>query len=403
MTHPVNYAKTQLARPKVAQPTTQSSNRPIGYFVHHQGRGHAERCAAVLRSLPPERSARVFCARPEILPELSANVTVQTIPSLFERQEPTAPALDAAETPATMHCVPLGWASVREAVATITAWVAEADPALFVVDVSAELCQLLRIASVPVVSVLQHGDRSDPGHCAAYESSVGILAPFAESLEQEDRPEKFRRKTRYFAGIGTPAPVDAAACDQKIARRRLGLSSNKRIALVIAGAGGVGTPTTPLTMAARAMPDTLFLMVGTTASEWHETDVPNLRALGWVDNIDTYLAAADVIIGSTGNTTVHQIAAVGRPWLAIPEWRYFDEQRCKALALARINGAAMRETWPASPGAWRQALSDAYACDLEVQKALVSPNAAADAAHWLDDMASALWSEADNVVRMAAI
>ena len=178
--------------------------QPIGYFVHHQGRGHAERCAAIVRALPPQRPATIFCARPEILPKLPSNITVQAIPSLFERQQSTTPALDAATTPATMHCVPLGWSSVRSAVAIITAWVAEANPALFVVDVSAELCQLLRIASVPVVSVLQHGERYDPGHHAAYESSVGILAPFAEVLERADRPQVFRRKSAYFGGVGTP-------------------------------------------------------------------------------------------------------------------------------------------------------------------------------------------------------
>lgn len=374
--------------------------RPVGYFVHHQGRGHAERCAAILRALPPARPATVFCARPEILPDLPANVTVQAIPSLFERQGPTPPALDAAETPATMHCVPLGWASVRAAVATITEWAARNDPALFVVDVSAELCQLLRIASVPVVAVVQHGDRSDPGHRAAYESSTAILAPFAEALERPDRPAMFRRKTGYFAGIGTPPP--AAMPDREAARHRLGLPQSGRIALVVAGGGGIGTPTAPLTMAARAMPDTLFLMVGKTASEWHETDVPNLRAMGWVEDIDTWLAAADIVIGSAGNTTVHQIAALGRPWLVIPEWRYFDEQRCKALALARAGAAAMRETWPASPGAWRRALADAEACDPQAQRALVAPDAAADAARWLDDLARNLWSGADDAARMAA-
>jgi len=375
--------------------------RPIGYFVHHQGRGHAERCAAILRALSPDRPATVFCARPEILPDLPANVTVQAIPSLFERQGPTPPALDAAETPATMHCVPLGWASIRAAVATITGWAAEADPALFVVDVSAELCQMLRIASVPVVAVVQHGDRTDPGHRAAYESGSALLAPYAEALEREDRAPVFRRKTGYFAGIGTPPPGDAAP-DREGARRRLGLPQAGRIALVIAGGGGLGTPTAPLTMAARAMPDTLFLTVGRTASEWHETEVPNLRPLGWVEEIETYLAAADVVIGSAGNTTVHQIAARGRPWLVIPEWRYFDEQRCKALALARIDAAAMRETWPASPGAWRQAMADAEACDLEAQRALVAPDAAADAARWLEDLSRTLWSGADDVARMAA-
>ena len=168
-------------------------------------------------------------------------------------------------------------------------------------------------------------------------------------------------------------------------------------------------------MAARAMPDTLFLIAGKTASEWHETDVPNLRALDWVEDIDTYIAASDVVIGSAGNTTVHQIAALGRPWLVIPEWRYFDEQRCKALALARVGAAAMRETWPASPDGWRQALADAEACDLQAQRALVVSNAAAHAAQWLEDLAVKLWHDSnskndtditntnDNLIRMAVV
>ena len=44
------------------------SRRAIGYFVHHQGRGHAERCAALVDALPADRPVSVFCAKPEMLP-----------------------------------------------------------------------------------------------------------------------------------------------------------------------------------------------------------------------------------------------------------------------------------------------------------------------------------------------
>lgn len=61
-----------------------SENHPIGYFVHHQGRGHAERCAAIVNALPQRRPVRIFCARGDIFPPLGDNATITVIPSLFE-------------------------------------------------------------------------------------------------------------------------------------------------------------------------------------------------------------------------------------------------------------------------------------------------------------------------------
>ncbi len=369
---------------------TGTGDRPFGYFVHHQGRGHAERCAAIAHALPPGRRMTVFCARADIFPPLPPNVEVVEIPSLFERTHPTPSALDAAETPETMHCVPLGWNGVREAVARITGWAADADPALFVVDVSAELCQLLRIASVPVVAVLQHGRRDDPGHAMAYRSSVGLLAPYAQGLEPPERPDWMRARTAWFGGLGVETGGEGRG-DRAALRARLGLDPSRPLHLVIAGGGGTGTPSAPLTMAARANPEADWLTIGTVQSEWHETAVGNLAHRGWVENPADYIAAADLVVSSTGNTTVHMVAAAARPWLVIPEWRYFDEQRCKARALARHGAAAMRETWPACPADWQAALDEARAVDPARQRALVGASAARDAAGWLEDRAAALW------------
>ncbi len=215
-----------------------SKDGPIGYFVHHQGRGHAERAASIANELAGRRDVTLFCARSDIFPELDERIEVLTIPSLFEPGGDEAPAMASLPMPETVHCAPLGWPSITTAFATVAQWFAEAKPALFVTDVSAELGQLARLCSVPHVAVLQHGERSDAGHIAAYESAVGLLAPFAECLEQSDRPAKLRQKTHYASGVG----IDCSqSLDRNVARERLGLDPEQEIVLVIAGGGGEGS------------------------------------------------------------------------------------------------------------------------------------------------------------------
>lgn len=360
---------------------------PIGYFVHHQGRGHAERAAAVVNALPAETPVTLFSARDDIFPDLSENVSIRVIPSLFEAPADLAdrPMLDAARTPATLHCAPLGWQTITRAVASITSWFAEAKPSLFITDVSAELAQLARIASIPCVPVLQHGDRTDQGHVAAYESAIGILAPYAPAIEQPDRPEWMIRKTHYAPGLGIPAAAGLRA----EARKELGLPQDAEIVLVVSGGGGNGTPATPLTIGARAEPDVLWLTIGVVEHQWHETAPGNLRHLGWIDRPALYMAAADRIVSSAGDTTVHMIASAGRPWVVVPEWRYFDEQLWKARMLARAGAAAVREHWPAHAGGWSAAWAEAASLDPTAQQALVDRSAPQGCADWLMSLATA--------------
>ena len=55
--------------------------QPIGYFVHHQGRGHAERAASIANVLAAKRPVTLFCAREDIFPDLAPSVEVIAIPS----------------------------------------------------------------------------------------------------------------------------------------------------------------------------------------------------------------------------------------------------------------------------------------------------------------------------------
>ncbi|GMM93381.1 hypothetical protein [Qipengyuania sp. MTN3-11] len=377
-----------------------SGNGPIGYFVHHQGRGHAERAAAIANRLADRRPVTLFCARDDIFPELDPRIVLETIPSLFEPTGREAPAMSALPMPETVHCAPLGWPGITSAFSRIAQGFAERRPALFVTDVSAELAQLARLCSVPHVAVLQHGERGDPGHMAAYDGAVGLLAPYAEALEQQDRPARLRAKTRYFSGVGIDcsSPIEKAK-----ARVRLGLDPEDDLVLVIAGGGGEGSPTAPLTLGARAEPDSRWVTIGKVRSEWHETPPGNLEHRGWVENPREWIVAADRVVSSCGNTTVHMVLAAGRPWVVVPEWRYFDEQCCKAEVLDREGLAAVARHWPSHAAAWERLWSAAALIDTERQRALIEPDPATEAADWLSELATNLWQGATDRPGLEAV
>lgn len=357
--------------------------RPFGYFVHHQGRGHAERCAMIVNALPEARPVTIFCARPDIFPPLRDGVTIVRIPSLFEATGAEVTGFDRVETPDTLHCAPLGWPGIRQAMATIAGWFADADPGLMICDVSAEIAQLCRICSVPHVMVLQHGDRGDPGHMAAYDGAIGLLAPFSAALAQPSWTRSMRAKTHFAGGIG----AGSTDLERSEARADLDLAADERIALVISGGGGSGIGLASLGVAARTFPDWRWVVIGSVQEDWHATIGANLDLRGWVDCPERYLSATDLVVSSAGNTTCGQVLASRRPWIVVPEWRYFDEQIEKARALDRAGVAHVLPHLPSSAGAWRSAVE----CALEShepdrQAALLDAEPALSAANWLDSL-----------------
>ncbi len=373
--------------------------RPFGYFVHHQGRGHAERCAAIAHALPAERPLAIFCARDDIFPPLPAQARIVRIPSLFEATGDEAATMDWVPTPATLHCAPLGWPGIRQAMATISGWFASADPALMICDVSAEIAQLSRICSVPHVKILQHGDRGDAGHRAAYEGAAGLLAAFHVDLAQPDWDAGMRARTCFAGGLG----VDTHVPDRAEARARIGVEADVELVLVLSGGGGGGFGQAPLGIGARSRPASRWITIGPVVRDWHATEPHNIEHRGWVDNPADYVAAADLVIASTGNTTCQQVLAAARPWLAIPEWRYFDEQHRKADALAAAGVACVRPHLPSSADAWSDAIAETLATHApDRQRRLIADAPAADAARWLETLADRLWTPPVRPARNAA-
>ncbi|WP_148863569.1 glycosyltransferase family protein [Marinobacter fonticola] len=364
------------------------ARRPVGYFVHHHGHGHAKRCLAITRQMHP-RPVTIFCAKPEIFPDLPDNANIVRIPD-FHGKQARSEQLHNQPACLALDCAPVGVSAIRGTGGIIASWLAREDPALFVVDVSAELALLGRICSVPVVKIRMHGDRGDQAHQAAYSACAAMLAPYDASLEQADWPSHFRQRTFYTGGL---IDTSVAVPSKAEARERLGLSQDQHIFTVVAGNGGVGIPIAPVTLAARAYPDALWLTVGKTVRYGHETDFSNLMDVGWVDNVNDYLAAADVVVATPGDTLTHEIARVGRPLICIPEWCYYDEQACKAQALEARNLAAYSPTWPASFEQWRQLVARANDCDIPSQHLLVDDQAARRAADYLEGLIRDLWLE----------
>jgi predicted glycosyltransferase len=155
-------------------------------------------------------------------------------------------------------------------------------------------------------------------------------------------------------------------------------------------------------MAARTVPDTLFVTVGPLHREGHETDFANLVNHGWVENSSDYLAAADIVLASAGDNTVHEIVRAGRPYICAPEWRYFDEQQRKAESLAALGAAIHLKVWPGDLDGWRELLEQARTLDVTAQQPLHDPDAASRAAAWLETTLERLWTGADEDPQIAA-
>ncbi len=192
--------------------------KPIAFFVHHQGRGHANRTMAVAAEFARDRPVSVLTAGPHLFDGFSRDIEIVALPNMIGAAVPT-PRLYAEPTPQVMHCVPLGLAEMRRTMRQILDHLDERGIGLFVVDVSAEIALLARIASVPAVQIRMHGDRQDIGHVGSYEACVGMLAPFDPRMEQDDYPAHLRAKTFYSGGLCTS--VDRVP-DRAEARARLG-------------------------------------------------------------------------------------------------------------------------------------------------------------------------------------
>ncbi len=122
---------------------------------------------------------------------------------------------------------------------------------------------------------------------------------------------------------GVPVdPVFESLPNRLAARNLLGLAAGTPLLLILFGGTGVGARPSRLMEALRSIrePFQLVAMAGRNARlrrhlERYLEKQPNLRVLGWVDNIHLWMAAADMLIGKPGGNTVFEAINAGLPLL----------------------------------------------------------------------------------------
>lgn len=172
----------------------------------------------------------------------------------------------------------------------------------------------------------------------------------------EEAGRQLLRKGQPAAGVvntGIPVmPAFAARMAPVAGRERLGLRRDLPAALVLSGGYGVG-PTLELLRACVADPPPCQLLVVAGRNPQLEAAARQAVAAGaaltatvhgFVDNVDAWMDAADLVIGKPGGMTTAEALAKGRPMMIV-EPIPGQEQRNAEWLLE--NGAAIRLHDPA--------------------------------------------------------
>ena len=134
-----------------------------------------------------------------------------------------------------------------------------------------------------------------------------------------------------------PDLFDAPTRHQAIVE--LGLTPNRPVVLVMGG--GLGLGVTRLALATAAARDDVQVLALCGRSESARAELagtPGVRAIGYVDDVRPYLAAADFVVTKPGGLTTSEALALGRPMVLAEPIPGHEEENRRVLVRA---GAAL--------------------------------------------------------------
>ncbi len=326
----------------------------IGYYVHHQGAGHLRRMESI--TARSQQDVTVLSSLPR--PASHRGDWVHLAP---DDQDPSPRDVTAG---GTLHWAPRHDPGLARRSAQILAWLAEARPALVVVDVSVEVALLVRLAGVPVVVAAMRGDRTDRPHATAYDLADVLVAPWpAES--PEPWPRHWLDKTVHLGGLSRFDGWTRPASRPTGVRPR---------ALLLWGDGGAGQDAAELARMRAATPDW----------EW-ELAHPGRRLES--EAVWQALCAADVVVTHGGQSAVAEVAAARAPAVVVADPRPFREQHHTVRAVRDAGIAVGVDAWPEA-SRWPGLLREAVQLGGEGWSRWSYGDGAARAARFLDDLAS---------------
>lgn len=317
----------------------------IGWYVHHQGRGHLHRARAVTAHLDEDVTV------------LSTLPREDWAADWLELPRDDVEGRTDASPGGRLHYAPVDNRGHTDRLAAIGAWVSQTRPRLVVVDVSVEVTALVRTLGVPVVVMAMPGDRDDAPHELGHDLARAIVAPWPGELYQPGYLRRRADKVTYAGGISrhagrplpAPAPATATAAASPATTADMAASasgSRTRRVLLLGGAGGSRLGPADLDAARAATPGWQWTVAG-PLGEWHADVLP-------------LLVSTDVAVIAAGQNSVADVAVAGCRAVVIAEDRPFDEQRATAGVLAQHGLAVVREAWPTD---WAAVLDEAMALD----------------------------------------
>ncbi|SMP75485.1 Predicted glycosyl transferase [Neorhodopirellula lusitana] len=356
-------------------------NQPsIGFYVHYHGMGHKHRAECILQHLT--LPATVVTSN---LDRLSWNgpTLKEVVAIACDNDDLNEVGLDRAGDSPGLHFAPLWSTNITERVAQYTAWLNTAQPDLVMIDVSAEIAMLTRLASIPSVVMRQHGDRNDDAHQIAYHAAHSLLAPFPERMEDDITPDWVRDKTVYLDGF----------CRHSEPTCETSMSFESPTIAVMFGRGGTDLTVEQLCEAARSIPDHQWIVIGKDAPAAHPLPT-NLQFVGWIQDPVAYLTAADLVVTAAGHNSVMEVGHSGCRFIAVAQDRPFEEQTRKARILDREGLAVGVESWP-SAEQWPTLVARAKHLDPTQWQSVFQNDGAVQAANHLAKVA--LWSRDQRV------
>ncbi|MFG0266121.1 MAG: glycosyl transferase family 28 protein [Rhodopirellula sp. JB055] len=359
-----------------------SDHQPrVGFYTHYHGMGHKHRTEAILQQL--SIPATVITSRLHQL-DWSGPTLTNVIGIDCDNDDVPVRGMQHAQEVSALHHAPLWTDSITRRVAQYTRWLDKTRPDVMVVDVSAEISMLTRLASIPQIVMRQHGRRDDPAHLAAYEAAHSLLAPFPESMEDDITPDFVRDKTIYLDGFCRQQTIESSNQTQRTKSKR-----ERPTIVVMFGRGGTGDVHQHLRDAATLVSHADWVVLGKDDDSNSGRTPANLFFAGWQNLPNQWIANASVVVTSAGHNCVMELGHVQCRFIAIAEDRPFEEQIRKAKVLGRERLAIGLTAWPA-PSQWPTLIDEAMSLDPSPWRNVFEHDGAEQAAKHITEVAH--WS-----------
>jgi hypothetical protein len=289
----------------------------IGYYVHHQGRGHLHRTLAVAAELTGPVTVLSSLPRP-------AGCRLPWVE--LARDDLGSGRGRDVEAGGTLHWVPRGDDGIAVRAGQVVEWVVRERPRAFVVDVSVEVALLVRLTGTTVVVSAMPGDRSDRPHRTAYDLADRLVAPWPQALGVQRWDPAWEAKTSFVGGI--------SRFDGRVpATRPRPPGSGPRRGLLLWGSGAGDADDRRLR----------GLVAATPGWDWQVAGIgPRLGP----DEVWAALGRADVVVTHAGQNAVAEVSAARAPAVVVADDRPFGEQHATAAALRRGDVAVALDQWP---------------------------------------------------------